>query len=311
MIDDCKYDGIVIALRANYLEVEIDIIDNNSSKKKSLNNDTFKVLCTRRSRLLRHQIFVNVGDKVSVEAIDWKLARAVICNVYPRQSLLIKPPVANPSLVIIALSLRDPSLTIDQASRFLITAEQSNIDLCLLLTKSDLLNPIELDQQVNRIRSWGYKPIPISTKTGYGLEALLQKISETSLAVIAGPSGVGKTSLLKTLLPDLDLRIGALSKRLKRGKNTTRNVELHSLVTGSRLADTPGFNRPEINLDNNDLSMYFPEIRKQLLDYPCKFRNCLHLDELGCGIKKDFERYSFYRKLLNEKIIHHRSSQVS
>ena len=104
---------------------------------------------------------------------------------------------------------------------------------------------------------------------------------------------------MKKLIPNQSFSIGKLSRRLQRGKHTTRHTELFSVTAGSLVADTPGFNRPLINIDARDLSDFFPEIRNQLDYKSCKFRNCLHRDEPGCRVKKKWERYSQYRQLLD------------
>ena len=134
---------------------------------------------------------------------------------------------------------------------------------------------------------------------------LLERFRETSLTVLAGPSGVGKTSLINYLIPSLSLRTSSVSKKLKRGIHTTRHVELFAIGNGSLLADTPGFNRPEVVSDISGFADLFPEFRAQLVHSKCKFRNCLHRDEPGCVINKDLERYPFYRENLEEMINSH------
>ena len=106
-------------------------------------------------------------------------------------------------------------------------------------------------------------------------------------------------------MPDKSLKIGSLSKNLQRGLNTTRHVELFKLYQESFVADTPGFNRPELKVEPNRLSLLFPEFRNQLTGHQCKFRDCLHRDEPGCGINKDWERYSYYRQFIDELIDSH------
>ena len=125
---------------------------------------------------------------------------------------------------------------------------------------------------------------------------------KTKLTVLAGPSGVGKTSLINHLIPTVSLPTSSVSKKLKRGTHTTRLVELFAIGNGSLLADTPGFNRPEIVCEPSDFAFLFPEFRTQLSNSQCKFRNCLHRDEPGCVIDKDLERYPFYRENLEEMI---------
>ena len=140
----------------------------------------------------------------------------------------------------------------------------------------------------------------VSTQSGMGLEALRVQLASAPISVLCGPSGVGKSSLLNGLLPGLTLRVGAVSGRLQRGRHTTRHVELHAIAPGARVADTPGFNRPELPDDVRNLEVLFPELRAQLEQHPCRFRDCLHRDEPGCGVTRDWERYPMYRRAVEE-----------
>ena len=296
-----KIKGIVVALKANFLLVEIDSRDfkvasmDQFSKKISL-------LCTRRSKLDYQGLFIDVGDKVCIESIDYKNKRAVVSDVEPRQSFLKRPAVANVTLVSICISVDEPLFDIEQVSRFLLTAECANIKSLIVLTKIDLITKNELILYLNQINSWGYDCVPVSIHKLQGIDTLIERFRKTKLTVLAGPSGVGKTSLINHLLPTVSLPTSSVSKKLKRGTHTTRHVELFAIGNESLLADTPGFNRPEIVCEPSGFAFLFPEFRTQLSNAQCKFRNCLHRDEPGCVIDKDFERYPFYRENLEEMI---------
>ena len=286
-------DGIVVALQANYLEVELDAAPEGCPAR---------LLCTRRSRLTHRGQEVNVGDRVRVDAIDANAARAVVSEVSPRQSWLTRPPVANVSLVVVALAVDQPAFDPDQASRFLLTAERTGLDVQLVLTKVDLVSAEALTQLCGRLRGWGYDPLPLSSESGSGIKVLQKRLQSTTLAVLCGPSGVGKSSVLNSLLPHLSLRVGAVSGRLQRGRHTTRHVELFPIGDEARVADTPGFNRPELPDDPHELGVLFPELRRQLDPWPCRFRDCLHRGEPGCGVSKSWERYGLYIKALDEVV---------
>ena len=221
--------GMVVALQANYLEVELDPPDQDT-----------RLLCTRRTRLSHRGAAVHVGDRVWVEAIDPQQGRAVVADVEPRSSWLARPPVANVTAVVVAFAMDQPTFDPDQASRFLLTAEQTGLEVQVLLTKSDLLPSDQRQALVQRLEAWGYAPIAISSTTGEGLDMLRERLKTEALSVLCGPSGVGKSSLLNGLIPDLSLRVGAVSGRLQKGRHTTRHVELHPLGPGARVADTPG-----------------------------------------------------------------------
>ncbi len=307
-----QFPGIVVAIKANFFEVEIH---SSHIKGVSLddrdfvsNKELVRLLCTSRNSLVYKGFSIKVGDNVVVEFIDIIERRGVITQVSSRENFLLRPSIANITKLFVAFSLDQPTFELDQASRFLVTAEQSGVEVGLLLTKSDLLLSSEVQRQILRITDWGYKPLSISVKTGDGLDSLVEQLASTRLSVICGPSGVGKTSLLNTLLPEQQLKVGALSLRLQRGKHTTRHVELFLLGQNSRVADTPGFNRPNIEVEPKKLSYLFPEIRSQTHKNSCKFRDCLHRDEPGCKINKNWERYILYRKYLDELITHQHSS---
>jgi ribosome biogenesis GTPase len=296
-----KLKGIVVALKANFLIVEID---HKNFKDYSFDQFCGKIrlLCIRRSKLNYQGLFIDVGDIVCVESIDYKNKRAVVSDVEPRQSFLKRPAVANVTLVSICISADEPLFDMEQTSRFLLTAECANIEPLIILTKIDLITKNDLILYINKFKSWGYDCIPVSIHNSQGIDSLIERLRKTKLTVLAGPSGVGKTSLINHLIPTVSLPTSSVSKKLKRGTHTTRHVELFDIGNGSLLADTPGFNRPEIVCEPSDFAFLFPEFRTQLSNSQCKFRNCLHRDEPGCVIDKDLERYPFYRENLEEMI---------
>jgi len=296
-----KLKGIVVALKANFLIVEID---HKNFKDHSFDEfyGKFRLLCIRRSKLNYQGLFIDVGDIVCVESIDYKNKRAVVSDVEPRQSFLKRPAVANVTLVSICISADEPLFDMEQTSRFLLTAECANIEPLIILTKIDLITKNDLILYINKFKSWGYDCIPVSIHNSQGIDSLIERFRKTKLTVLAGPSGVGKTSLINHLIPTVSLPTSVVSKKLKRGTHTTRHVELFAIGNGSLLADTPGFNRPEIVCEPSDFAFLLPEFRTQLSNSKCKFRNCLHRDEPGCVIDKDLERYPFYRENLEEMI---------
>ena len=296
-----KLKGIVVALKANFLIVESDYKNVKDDSVDQL-YEKIRLLCTRRSKLNYQGLFIDVGDIVCVESIDYNNKRAVISEVEPRKSFLKRPAVANVTLVSICISVDEPLFDMEQTSRFLLTAECANIEPLIILTKIDLITKNDLILYINKFKSWGYDCIPVSIHNSQGIDSLIERLRKTKLTVLAGPSGVGKTSLINHLIPTVSLPTSSVSKKLKRGTHTTRHVELFAIGNGSLLADTPGFNRPEIVCEPSDFAFLFPEFRTQLSNSQCKFRNCLHRDEPGCVIDKDLERYPFYRENLEEMI---------
>ena len=297
--------GRVVALQANFCRVELDRPGPSGCRR---------LLCTRRSRLDHAGDQVWVGDRVRLDGIDWAAARAAVAEVEPRFNLLQRPAVANVARVIVVCALAQPALDPLQLTRFLIAAELSGAAVDLVLSKADLLAESPLQETCRAFEAWGYAVFPLSSQSGLGLEALRRHLGATiGITVLCGPSGAGKSSLLNALLPELALRVAAVSGRLQRGRHTTRHVELFSLagdsaaslVSGSApaqalVADTPGFNRPELPADPVALAEAFPEIRLRLSQAACRFRNCRHLEDPGCALGTDWPRFPLYRQCLEE-----------
>jgi ribosome biogenesis GTPase len=291
--DPNDHSGLVVALQANYCWVELDSPCAESGQRQRL-------LCTRRSRLAKSGQTICVGDRVRLEGIDWPSARAAISAVAPRTSLVSRPAVANVSQVVVVVAVAEPALDPIQLTRFLITAETTGQPVLLVFSKVDLLPEAAVQQWCSRAAAWGYRALAVSCRDGRGLDALKQRLSQPGLAVVCGPSGVGKSSLLNGLRPDLELQVGAVSGRLRRGRHTTRHVELFALAPAALVADTPGFNRPELPADPAELAALFPEVRQYLAGAGCQFRDCLHQGEPGCAVGSDWERYPWYSLCLQD-----------
>lgn len=323
--DTNRVVGTVLAVQANYYQVQIEgsykaeVAEETDGNIERLGNKAFDkssessfssiqlshrfpiLLCTRRSRLMKLGQRVMVGDRVVVEEPDWAGERGAISQVFSRQSELDRPPVANADQILLVFALAEPDLDPYQLSRFLIKAESTELQVCLCLNKSDLITKEGRIHWQQRLQQWGYDPVFISVRSELGLANLQTQLSNL-ISVVSGPSGVGKSSLINWLIPQANLRIGAVSGKLARGRHTTRHVELFELPSGGLLADTPGFNQPELDCTPGELATYFPEIRERLENAQCQFSDCLHRDEPNCAVRGDWERYAHYLLLLEEAI---------
>ncbi|ODG97582.1 ribosome small subunit-dependent GTPase [Nostoc sp. KVJ20] len=309
--------GTVVAVQANFYRVQMDQEDGEqrsrgAEEKLDLNAPLPLcpsaplpplLLCTRRTRLKKIGQQVMVGDRVVVEEPDWAGGRGAIADVLPRQSELDRPAIANVNQILLVFAVADPPLEPYQLSRFLIKAESTGLDVLLCLNKSDLVSPQEQQQVSDRLLGWGYEPIFISVKDGINTDQAAKYLSN-KITVIAGPSGVGKSSLINTLIDSAKLRVGEVSGKLARGRHTTRHIELFELPSGGLLADTPGFNQPDMDCIPEELIHYFPEARKRLAVTSCRFSDCLHRDEPECVVRGDWERYEHYLEFLDAAIAH-------
>jgi ribosome biogenesis GTPase / thiamine phosphate phosphatase len=190
-----------------------------------------------------------------------------------------------------------------QLSRFLVKAESTGLTVCLCLSKCDLVPEADQHLWTERLTAWGYEPLLISVPAAIGLADLSQRLSQR-ITIVSGPSGVGKSSLINHLIPTVNLRVGAVSGKLEKGRHTTRHVELFELPLGGLLADTPGFNQPDLTCSPTELGDYFPEIGDRLAEATCQFNDCSHRDEPGCVVRGDWERYSHYLDFLSEAMTH-------
>lgn len=297
--------GTVVAVQANFYRVRLD---RSNSERGDEKTTQIHLLCTRRTRLKKIGQQVMVGDRVAIEEPDYVDGRGAIGAILPRTTVLERPPVANADRILLVFALEEPTLDAWQLSRFLVKAESTNLELCLCLNKADLVSKTQQRRWQERLEGWGYSPIFISVAKNRGIRALMRHLND-KITIVAGPSGVGKSSSINWLIPTVNLRVGEVSGKLQRGRHTTRHVELFELPKGGLLADTPGFNQPDLDCEPASLAFYFPEARQRLQGGRCQFNNCLHRDEPNCVVRGDWERYEHYLKFLEEAIARQESLQ--
>lgn len=258
--------------------------------------------CRPRGRLRRQRERVLVGDEVRITVTG--PGEGVIEAILPRRNRLERPPVANVDQAVIIFSAREPASSLVTADRMLVEAMHADLGILFCLNKIDLLEPGEVDPYLAPYRAAGLKTCTTSAVAGLGLDCLRRELTDLC-SVFAGESGVGKSSLLNALSPGLALRTGELGS-WRRGRHTTRHVELLAVAPGGLVADTPGLSLVALPaMAPPDLSAYWPELAA--LAPGCRFSGCLHRDEPDCGVKAavaagelDRGRYQRYLSLLEE-----------
>lgn len=262
-----------------------------------------------RYRLTKQDFFT--GDRVKIKPVEGK-EKGVIEEVLPRQTVLFRPPIANVTQVVIVMALAQPEPDLVLLDRLLVLAEQARIRPVLCFNKMDLAKPQVSQELFNLYQNIGYRVLLTSAKQEIGIEELRDEL-KGEVTVLAGPSGVGKSSLLNAVQPGLKLKTGEVGKKTQRGRHTTRHVSLIPFKDSGFVADTPGFSRLQLpEMKREELSYYFPEFEPYI--HNCKFNSCLHHKEPQCGVKEalakgeiNSRRYEHYLDFLAEVIAKERS----
>ncbi|NQS75346.1 MAG: ribosome small subunit-dependent GTPase A [Peptococcaceae bacterium] len=240
--------------------------------------------CTLRGRLRHRKQQVLVGDRVLMAPINDR--SCVVEDVLPRHSILTRPEVANVDQAVIIFSLREPEPNPGLLERFIIMAALNKVVPIICFNKVDLAAGCQAEF-VSGYRE-NYNVVVTSAKTGQGLSELRATLNN-KISVFAGPSGVGKSSILNSLIPGLKQKTGVVSARLGTGRHTTRHIELIPMEEGGFVADTPGFSNLDLpNIKPEELAGLFPGISNYQTS--CYFSGCLHYKEPGCSIKKAVEQ---------------------
>ncbi|MGM0369878.1 MAG: ribosome small subunit-dependent GTPase A [Bacillota bacterium] len=259
--------------------------------------------CKIRGRLKQEETEVIVGDKVEFKKLNSE--EGIIEGRLERGNRLFRPLIANVDQVIITNAIKEPDLHFKLLDKLLVLAQAADLEVKICINKIDIPGLAQTKELVGFYEDLGYQVIYTSATEGIGITELEQVLTD-KVSVFAGPSGVGKSSLLNSIQPDLELQTDDLSDKIKRGKHTTRYVKLLNLQQGGWVADTPGFSKLDISfIKPRTLPHYFVEFK----DYvnQCKFNSCSHSHEPECGVKKAVEdgaineqRYQSYLKLLDE-----------
>lgn len=237
-----------------------------------------------------------VGDFVDFSAEDH--SEGYILAIHDRKNSLVRPPIVNIDQAVVIMSAKEPDFNANLLDRFLVLLEHKAIEPIVYISKMDLLtSPDEIAAIQKRYQEIGYQ---FCTSLDELLPLLTDKVT-----VFMGQTGVGKSTLLNKIAPDLKLETGEISDSLGRGRHTTRAVSFYN-VNGGKIADTPGFSSLDYEITNvEDLNKAFPELRR--LSRLCKFRSCTHTHEPSCAVKDAVEsgelwqsRYDNYLQFLSE-----------
>ena len=260
--------------------------------------------CRARGVFREEKITPLIGDKVRIR-INEEDNSGYVEEIYERKSQLRRPPVANITQAIIVMSIKEPDINTWLLDRFLMMAEYENLEIIICLNKVDL-DPGGALRLKEIYELAGYKVIETSTLVESGID-ILESLLKDNISVFAGPSGAGKSSLLNLIRPGSNLETGEISNKTKRGKHTTRHVELLELDKNSFVLDSPGFSSLNVDFieEDNQIKDYFREINRY--GENCRFNSCLHHNEPNCKVKEQVEegnisqeRYENYILFLDE-----------
>ncbi len=261
--------------------------------------------CKAKGIFRKENIKPLVGDNVELEVLDEAGKEGSIRKIMPRKSRLIRPSVANVDQALIVFAIVKPDPDFNLLDRFLIMMQQQNLPCIICFNKSDIASDAEREELQKAYETCGNRVLFISALKQEGLKEVRAQLQRKT-TVLAGPSGVGKSSLINDLYPQAEMETGAISRKIERGKHTTRHSELFALDGESYIMDTPGFSSLQLfDMEKEDLKDFYPEFKEY--EENCRFRGCVHMEEPDCGVKAALlagkiseVRYRNYRVLYEE-----------
>lgn len=268
-----------------------------------------------RGNLKRDGAILYVGDRVKLTVLNEyhqsndKELKGVIEEIIPRRNSFVRPQVANVDLIAVVVSARKPKVNFKLLDKFLCVCETKKVDCIICVNKTEDEQGMAVYEQIKSIYKDTYETWAVSAKHSIGIDDLRRRFDGLTV-VLAGPSGVGKSTVLNALIGREHMQVGEISRKTSRGRHTTRHVELIPLDENSNslIFDTPGFTSLELpDIDKYDLKLYFPEIER--VGVNCAFKDCLHIEEPGCAVldalfngQISSSRYDSYKMFLNDII---------
>ena len=261
--------------------------------------------CRAKGKFRKEKIKPLVGDLVEYELLDEENKVGNIVGILPRKSELIRPAVANIDQALVVFAITKPSPHFNLLDRFLVMMEKQDIPVVICFNKQDIAGDEEIESLEKVYENCGYTVIFTSARERENIDRI-KDILRGKITAVAGPSGVGKSSLINCLQESVSMETGSISTKIERGKHTTRHSELIPVEENTYIMDTPGFSSLYTNdFDKEVLKEYFPEFRQY--NETCRFSGCNHVNEPGCTVKEAVEngkihkiRYEDYLEMYRE-----------
>lgn len=246
-----------------------------------------------------------VGDNVEITVLNEEEKEGSVTSILPRRNSLIRPAVANVDQAFLIFAMENPKPNFLLLDRFLIMMEQQKIPVVICFNKKDVGEKEEMEKLYEIYTGCGYRVVLSSTYEGEGMDEI-HEILKGKTTVVAGPSGVGKSSITNCMQGEVQMETGEISKKLKRGKHTTRHSQVIPVEKNTFLVDTPGFSSLYLtDMKEEELRDYFPEF--VMYEPQCRFQGCMHIHEPGCAVKEALsegeisqQRYDNYLALYEE-----------
>ncbi len=263
--------------------------------------------CKAKGNFRHQKIKPLVGDNVEIQILNGKDFLGNIEKVLPRKNELIRPAVANIDQALLVFAITKPEPNLNLLDRLLILMQKQGVECTICFSKTDLVTKDEQDKLTAIYKDSGCELVFISNfdensdKAPVEIMALL----ENKTSILAGPSGVGKSTLLNRIVPSANMETGSISEKIERGKHTTRHSEIFHVGENTYLFDTPGFTSLYLtDFEKEDIKEYYPEFAEYS---DCKFLDCSHINEPSCGVKNAVEdgrissiRYENYKNIYEE-----------
>ena len=260
------------------------IVTSNISDLYKVETNNIVYNCNARGKFKAGEISPVAGDLVEVDITDENKKVGVIEKILERKNYIKRPKMANLTQIILVVSMKLPKPDLLLLDKQLVYAEYMNIKPIICLNKIDLEDEEKIDYIYSLYSTIGYTVIKTDAKNNVGVDQIKEHL-QNNITAFSGNSGVGKSTLINSLLGKQIAEEGNISSKNKRGKNTTTQVLLYKIEENSYIADTPGFSTFDVSeIEKNDLAKYFIEFRPYLAE--CEYADCSHKKEENCGIKR-------------------------